>query len=311
MAAPSRLDSRLGTSAKKILHAMALQGRLEAQAEEAKALLPVECTLEACFSALDRGQKGYVADADLWLLLQDFGGTASFASLCALVRESQLRRPYDQWSLAGRLSLRDLAGLVLPVDSEEFEAVSASSTDEEARSALYLLRHSEACPNCGIRIQRDGDAAGCPNVTCPLCGTVFRCFCVVGDRDKRWFHQGGGIELVLMPNGKYQLHRLICVAAQIAEELDRGRRALLTQPGGCDLGTLGEAFNALAGGRPGFSLQDLHSAMLQLGPHLSEIEMQLLWQRYSLSWPPSSTPALLATFSEFTRQLRPHGAGVS
>lgn len=272
-------------------------------------MLPPECTLEACFGALDRGQKGYVADADLWLMVQDFGGIASFANLCALAREAQLRRPYDKWALLGRLSLRDLAALVLPVDSDAHEVVQGTSSDDEARSALYLLRHSEACPRCGVRVQRDGDSAGCPNVTCPFCHTTFRCFCVVGDRDKRWFHQGGGSEHMLTPNGKYQLHRLICAAACIAEELDRGRRALSTQLGASDLGALGEAFSVLAGGRSGFVMQDLQHFMAQEGLQIAGNDMHLLWWRYSLPRHAAGGPAQLATFAEFSRQLRPHGVG--
>lgn len=282
--------------------------------EDAKALLPSECTLEAIFVALDRCVKGYVADADLWMLLQDFGAAASFASLCALARETQLRRCYDQDSAPGRLSLRDLAILVLPANSEAFEAVCAAASDSEARSALYLLRHSEACPRCGVRVQRDGDAAGCPNVTCPICNATFHCFCVVGDRDKRWFHQGGEAEMTLTPNGKYQVHRLICTAARIAEDLDLDRRGLARHlPGeSCDLAVLSEAFNVLARDRPaaaGFSQPDLRRAFAELGLHLAEDELQLLWRRYHAPRPEGAASSKLVPFCDFSRQLRPHAAG--
>jgi len=314
---------------------MARQGRFDAQAEDAKAIWPPEHFVESVFEVLDRGGKGYVTERDLFLLAQDFDGAATYGSLCALVREAPLRRGYDPKAQPCRLSFRDVAYFVLPAHSHEMEVVCAADSDEEARSVLYLLRNSEPCPRCGIRVQRDADAAGCPSVTCPLCGAVFRCFVVVSDHRRRhgigggisghWWGGGSGgagldsttgpvMPLPLPRGSRYQLYRLIAALARIAEDLDLDRRGLATQSAGCDAAALSDAFGLLAGGQSSFVLADVRWAFGELGIYLSEREFRCLWRRYAPlgglsclgrgSDLAGGDPRRVA-FPEFVRQLRP------
>jgi len=304
---------------------MARQGRFDAQLEGAKSALSSDCTVEAAFAVLDRHQKGFVSETDLILFAQDFdrgGGaatsSASYSGLRALVREAQLRRSYDAGVVPGRFSFRDLAVVMLPAEQKELDSVLGTANDSEARSVLYLLRHSEPCPRCGIRVQRDAEAAGCPSVTCPICGTLFRCFCVMGDRHTRprrgsygavSFADGScGGEGQLSRHGRHQLFRFLAVAARVAEDLDLDRRGLATKPAACDLASLGDAFAALAAGRASFVEADLRWAFNELGVALTEHELRLLWLRYAAPRPPDGVRPRQIAFADFARQLRPGSA---
>lgn len=280
-----------------VLKAMVQQAELDAHVEDAKALIPVETPLEAIFDALDRFRKGYITDTDLWAFGQQFGGQPSFAHLGALVHEVQRRRPRDFSVVDGRLSFRELGSLVLKAGTEVREAVDNAATDDEARSMVYLLRNSEPCPNCGIRIQRDADSAGCPSVTCTVCGTSFRCFAVLGDLPRYIPPLSASVQ--------YHLYRLFEVAGSAAADLERARRELSLLPGRDLYCTLSSVFTHVAGGPLSMSMQDLRCALTGRYVAISEQELALLRDRYSRRG--SSD----VTFADFVRQLTPRTTGGS
>lgn len=248
------------------------------------------CPLQGC-------RNRFVREEDLLSYALDFGGIASSLSFKALMRETRLRRPYDSTARPGRLTLRDLATLVLRRSTAAYEAVCSAPTDDAARSVLYILQHSEPCPGCGVPVQRDGDCAGCPNVTCPVCCSTFRCACVVRDC--------GALERALTLHEKFQLHRLLCEAARVAEAFDLDRRELATCVGEKDLEVFSEAFAALsAEGGQGFSFDDLRVALADLTAHqLGELELAMLWNRLS-PLQPSGRASDQVYFSEFLRQIK-------
>eukprot|EP00927_Polykrikos_kofoidii_P042493 TRINITY_DN36486_c0_g1_i1.p1 TRINITY_DN36486_c0_g1~~TRINITY_DN36486_c0_g1_i1.p1 ORF type:complete len:849 (-),score=101.77 TRINITY_DN36486_c0_g1_i1:164-2710(-) len=278
-----------------VLRVMASQAETDLRTEDAKAVLPPTCTLEAIFAYLDRHRKGYVTDTDLWQLSQDFRSNTSFSSLVMLLNEIQLRHPRSKAYIPGRLSMREIAMLVLPVNSHEFKIVQGAACDDEAKTELYLMRNSEACPTCGIRVQRSGDCAGCPNVRCVACGTSFRCFCVVSDyAPSSTVNADGPLSLTL----RYQLHQLVDSSARAAEDLERERRRLSATVG-FDLTALSDVFSRLTNGNPCMRRTELRLALSDIGLHLSEQELDLLWRRYA------PHGGFEVSFSEFARQLKP------
>jgi len=286
--------------ARMVLQTLARQAELDAQVEDCKVLVPKSCPLEAIFVLLDRSRKGYLSDMDLWQFDQDFGGPTPFGSFCSLVCEVRMRRPQqDDFAIPGRLNLRDIGILVFPVGSQEHEAMCAAKSDGEAKSILYLLSHSEPCPTCGMRVQRSADSAGCPNVTCPVCGTSFRCFCVVGDS-----RSSTPEEELLPAASRYQLHRLVSTSAHAADELERDRKKL-AHVLAVDMCALSDVFSIIAGGRLSFSPSDLRRAFYQQGVLPAEHELSLLWHRYARH---GSTAV---TFPDFARQLQPCSVGKS
>jgi len=254
-------------------------------------MLPPGTALEAIFGALDRFGKGYITDTDLWSFGQQFGGQTSFGSLCALVHEVQIRRPRDFNTLASRLSFRELGGLLLKMGTEEHEAMITASSDEEARSISYLLRNSQPCPGCGMRVQRDAECAGCPSVTCSMCGTSFRCFAVLGDVPR--------YTPPLSVSVQYHLYRLLDTAASAALELENTRKQLAALPIGDVLCTLSAVFTHMADGRLSMSVPDLRRALANYDIGISDQELGFLRSRYI------KKGASEVTFAEFVRQLTP------
>lgn len=253
-------------------------------------LLPAGLSLESVFGYLDRAGKGFVLDADLWRLLRDFGGTPPAGSVVALVRDLQLRQRFDSVTLPGQLSFREVGTLIFSIGSPEHKAICSAASDAEARSILYLLKYSEPCPRCGMRAQRDADAAGCPSVTCPVCGATFRCYTVMGDFP--------GFEVsILSPSGSYQLFRVVDAAARAAQNVEVERKMLAAQPG-FDICTLSDAFSGLAGERMSFTQEDLRFSLARHGVPVTERELSLLWSRYA----PLGTTCV--PFPDFVRQLR-------
>jgi len=306
-----RVDPKSGL-VREALQTMMRQAELSNRIEDSKMLMPRNCSLEVVFDVLDRSRKGYVSDMDLWQLDQDFGGSAGFGSFCALVHELRLAAPRKQRDVLarpGQLSLRDVGLLLFPSDTNEHDAMRSAESDDEAKSILYLLKNSEPCPGCGMRVQRSADAAGCPSVTCPNCGTQFRCFVVVGDLHGH----GGQIDLqleVLSAAARYQLHRLVAISAHAAEELERDRKELAQQLA-YDMCAFSDIFYHISGGFLSFSMSDLRKAFLQQGlPLPTERELRLLWHRYAAQGDVASAAAGVG-FSDFSRQLQPHATQFS
>lgn len=282
-----------------VLKTVKQQAELDACVEDAKALIPTGTPLEMLFDACDRFQKGYIADTDLWQVCNAFGSKTTFGQMCSLVREVQLRRPRDLGASPGRLTFREFATLMLPTGTQDHQAMCMATSDAEARSVAYLLRCSEPCPCCGMRVQRDADSAGCPSVKCPVCGTSFRCYKVVGDRFM-------AKSTVLPVATRYHLYRLLDTAATTASEAEYSRRQLQLLPGGDVLCNLSAVFAHLAGGRLAVPMHDLRRAMIDHDIILSEQEFDLLRHRYVKPTVPASMFSEV-TFSEFVRQLSPSG----
>ncbi|CAE7255006.1 unnamed protein product, partial [Symbiodinium sp. CCMP2456] len=176
--APQRGDAWELRMLRTALQAMVRQAACDAEAEDAKAMLGPgagACGLPAFFRCLDPLDKGHVLDTDLLELVKEHEAPVSYASLCSLVHEANLRRGGRP---LGYLTFRDLGKLIYPLQSKEHTAMCGSATDDEAKSILYLLQFSEPCPRCGFRIQRDSESSACPNVVCSKCGAAFRCFVV-------------------------------------------------------------------------------------------------------------------------------------
>lgn len=279
---------------KVVLETMAQQAAADAKIEDSKGIVSASCGVVDFFDALDRFQKGFVSDTDLWKLSQDCGGQLSFSNIVALVYDMQLRYPRSRVVVPGRLSLRELSTLVLPMDSVELKAIRATDSDAEARSALYLLKNSVPCPDCGIRIQRSGDCAGCPNVKCSVCGCSFRCFCVVSDYG---MSSSSSPSAPLSATSTYHAYRLVEVAARAAMELEHGRKRLLDDYG-YSVTAISDVFNYLADARPYFTLADLRRSLCEHYIFLSDLESNMLWRRYA----PDGAPEV--SFPDFNRQLK-------
>jgi len=275
------------------------QAEIDERVEDRKVLLPAGMALETVFRSLDRYSKGYIADTDIWQFMQDHSGrTATFSNLCSLVHEVQLRQPRNQVQTPGQLTLRALGTMLFPIASSEYTAMRQAVTDAEALSILYCLYYSEPCPGCGARVQRDADAAGCPNVTCPVCGTMFRCFIVVGDEASDPMRMREGMP----PSILYHVHQFFDFLASASEELEHGRKQLATTSGGPGdvLSLLSEAFSTIADGRMSLSLPDLRRAFFKHEDlFLSERQLDLLCRRYM----PDGEPEV--SFTDFVRQLKP------
>lgn len=291
------------------MQVLARQGRFGAQMEDANQVLPPDCTPESIFTTLDRHRKGYISEADLVLFAQEFETSprlpaVSYGGLRSLAQEAQLRRCVDPKSAPGHIQFRDLATILLPAGSEDYASVTGSPNDNEARSVLYMLRTSEPCPQCGMRVQRDAEAAGCPNVTCPVCMTLFRCQCVVGDRHKA---RGAGTadDAPLSRTGKIQLIRFLSLTSRVAEDIELDRRGLAVRPADCDMAGLRDAFHVITNGRTSMVAADLHVAFTILGVHLTEREFSILWSRYAAPRPPDGRHSEFVGFIDFARQLRP------
>lgn len=232
---------------------------------------------------------------DVRRLCAEFGApVSSYVGFCALVQEARLRRPphFEVAALVDRLQLRDVAVLVLPAGGDVQAAVVEAASDNEARSVLYLLRTSDPCPGCGLRAQRNADAAGCPSVMCPACGTHFRCFSIAGDRPD-------GPKPAMSVASKYQLYRLLTTWTHAAEELEQDRRALslvLAQ----ELSGLSDVFARMTDGKLTLDKMELRRAFFSQGMVPTEEELQLLWTRYA-----SVRGSKTVTFPDFRRQLQP------
>lgn len=294
------LDMREQRAVQQTLMVMARIAKLDSQVEDLKSLMPACCTVEEVFAELDTMRAGYINLSDIRRFMFGYGMTVKYASFTTMVNELHLRRKiFAQHALKGffmlpdSMDFRDVGVLTLPLTSQACQAVMDATSDDEAKSVLYLLRSSEPCPGCGFRAQRSAECAGCPSVTCPMCRTPFKCNFVVGDRPEPCYP--------LTSTAKTNLYRLLGGTMEAADELERGRRELaayLTHEicGLCDV------FTALACGRDslGFSQLDLRKAYAAQGlPCPTGEQWDLLWRRFAA---PNSNSV---SFLDFKSQLQP------
>jgi len=280
------------------LEFMARQGQLDHHLEDIKALLPNSIPVEAVYGMLDTDHKGYVTDKDIWYFAQRLGYSLLFSSVLALIMELQNGRLHDSCFIKGQLSLREVGMLIRNKGTLDHEALDSSTSDQEARSNLYLMRYSAACPDCGFRIQRDADAVGCPNVMCPVCRKTFQCTVVMGDRD----HNGIIREITdtdhlfytaLSTDEQQRVYRIIEASALAADEMEMLRKQLSLERSAYFF----DAFTAISGGKNFFTFVDLRRALFEYKNWSSEHELQLIWHRYAHK-------AEQVDFTAFKKQLR-------
>jgi hypothetical protein len=136
-------------------------------------LLAVPDSLEVFYGLLDHSRKGFVSYSDFRRLAHELGMPLSFDEVATLIADhTDVATPLD-------MSLGNLALLVWPECSVQAQMLPGS-TSNDVKTALYLLKFTVACPGCGARIQRVGNA-GCPNVRCRICSTEFACSFLVND----------------------------------------------------------------------------------------------------------------------------------
>jgi len=270
-----------------VLFVIDRQGHLDEYVEEVKLKIPVTTPLEAMFGALDIDHKGYITDQDLWRFVQSNGGNLTLPSIAALILELQNGRRHDSSAATCQLSLRELGALVHPKGTLEHGTMDGATTDHEARSTLYLKRFTEPCPGCGIRIQRDADAVGCPSVTCPVCRKTFHCYTVMGQEGDRDMHSGqileGGIreslfQVALSPAEREALRHTIEASAATAEEIESLRKHIPLSEGPQ---ALTDVFALWSDGRGYLVRDDFRRGLTQYRSVLSERATHLVWHRYA------------------------------
>jgi len=307
-----------------ILACVLCQGELDAELEAAQAQLPLGL-LEVVFDTLDRYNRGYISDADLYQFMQDVPGTpVSYWNLCELVKDIQMMAPTPvegagsggrgfgisldmqaesgrpvAWreggAKPGRLYLRDLALALLAPGSRERRVVERASSDEEARSMLFVLRHSTPCSGCGADAHRDADARNCPLVICPFCGTVFECL-VVAESSASSSAKPPPTEVLS------SFRALIEVAARTVEKCELAREHLAELanrgPHGGMAPLLAEVYRKFADGRPSMTIGDFRRGIATKGLGAPEDVLRVAWRRYARGGETVDLP-------EFLRQLRP------
>mmetsp|Transcript_8285 Transcript_8285/g.15666 ORF Transcript_8285/g.15666 Transcript_8285/m.15666 type:complete len:643 (+) Transcript_8285:133-2061(+) len=281
---------------KAVMQLIERQGQLDNRVQKAKAAVPTEVPLELLFQALGAGRKGNVTGTDLWCFSQQVTSGLAYPSTEALIRELQNARRHDNHSTSGKLSFREVAVLVRPCGSLEHDVLDDATTDDEARSALHVLRHSQACPGCGARVQRQVDRifADCPTVTCPICNTSFDCPLSVNDNIPDV--GSGGMEGKTLPDTVRQsLCNVIEAYAGAADEIEILRKHLVLTPSDR---LIPDAFEAISCSKDSFTFVELTRALNQCHHWPSGRELQLIWHRYARG----NGHVII---SEFTRQLLP------
>jgi hypothetical protein len=281
-----------------VLNLMDRQGQLDLHVEETKGPFPAAALLESLFAMLDLERKGYVTDKDLWQFARRFH-SLPFSSMFTLILEVQHgRRCHEPNAASGRLSWRDIGIMLCSKGTAEYEALVEAASDDNARTALYLHHHTEACPGCGLRSQRDSDPTDCPEVVCLACGLMFRCVNLEANSLQK---------CVAVPtSAQHELFRIIHAITTVTEKVEALRRQLLADWSTKDLA---EAFGSISGGKPTFSFTDLRRALFEHRFWSSERELQLLWMRYThqcrFSASGGSSDAGGVTLAAFLRQLQP------
>lgn len=246
--------------------------------DEKRSLTRIGLDPEAAFDLLDRYNKGYIADTDIWQLLHDEGtpGHVSYSSVCTLFREQKCS--------VNKMSLADIVHMFCPIESEEVRHVKRDMCDDETRSILYTLKHTTPCPTCAIPTQRTLE--GCPSVTCAVCHTSFRCNSVEYYDAKR---------LDMPKSTRSFLQKALKRMIEYSEELERLRKTLSVSG---DLSTvLMEAFWDLSGHKGYFDVVDVKIKMSELGLFHVEKEFETLAKRYG--------GKTRIEYTDFARQIRP------
>lgn len=240
--------------------------------------------LEAAFKFLDRYQKGYIADTDVWQIMHgdlpvSFSGVCQFFRDCKKGDAAKLKQ--------GQLSLAELTGCLFPKQSEEAQNVEVQMGDAETLNVLYVVRSTISCPGCGSRVQRTME--GCSSVTCSVCRTPFRCNLIGDDRDT---------EFRLTLTQKHKIRQFLKFAIDAAEDQERFRKMLMMDVDSLSTALL-DAFLLMSDDKGYISFLDFQKPLLEVRNCRTK-EVELLWTRFGGS-------ARRLGFVEFAAQLRPFG----
>jgi len=227
------------------LEFMARQGQLDHHLEDIKALLPNSIPVEAVYGMLDTDHKGFVTDRDIWHFVQRFGCNLPFSSVFALIMELQNSRSHDPGFIKGQLSLREVGVLIHNKGTLDYQALDSSTTDQDARSQLYVMR------SMGVRDPSD--------VIRNTSGT-----------DPLFYTPLSADEQVLV-------YRIIETSARAADEMETMRKQLSF----VHSTNFVDVFNAISGGKNFFTFVDLRRFLFEYKHWSSEHELQLIWHRYA------------------------------
>lgn len=237
-----------------VLEVVARQGELDAAVEKVKSKLPPDADLASIFAVLDQHHKGYVADTDIWLNLQQVCRSVPFSAVSALIRRVQASRPGDLDTASSRLSLREFGELVLPKLTPVHRAMRKVRRDAEVLELLDLATGSRPNgPNPKVRAEA--------SVESPLKGPR---------------------PLPSLAAARHPLFELLEIACDTADEDERLRHALVctTTWDGEEGSLLADAFMEISGGSAGLCRADLHRALHKLKFNCGIQELDLLWDRY-------------------------------
>ncbi|CAD7944088.1 unnamed protein product [Amoebophrya sp. A120] len=242
--------------------------------------------LEAAFKFLDRYQKGYIADTDVWQVMHGSDLPCTFSGVCQLFRD--LKKGDAAKLKQGQLSLAELTHVLFPKQSEEAAHVEQQMKDAEALNVLYVVRSTISCPGCGTRVQRTME--GCSSVTCSVCRTPFRCNLIGDDRDT---------EFRLTLTQKHKIKQYLKFAIDAAEDTERFRKMLMMDVDALSTALL-DAFLLMSDDKGYISFLDFQKAILEQR-NVRTKEIELLWQRFA------GSQSRRLGFVDFAAQMRPFG----
>ena len=201
----------------------------------------------------------------------------------------------------GRLNFFEFVEMIVPKKLRAYQLLVrdsswAHSTGNKADilDALYCLRFTTECPQCGALCHREAAWEGCPSVQCPMCGCRFECRVVASAHsrvddpfecaDSVTFSPSGLPEWEKAPLAKlFSQHH---TALGEAEKVSLRLRESLCPAGGMARRRLAVRSNLVAlakdeGASPErFTLQNLCHALGSCGFTLTATEQELLMQRY-------------------------------
>jgi len=246
-------------------------------------------SLQRVYTYLDRGAKGFVSATDIWQLLERAQRSTELESAKFLVKD--LACFYDPFEIVTtRVTFRHICLLVLPWLSGTGRDAREAASDEDARSALFLLSQTTRCPGCGVPAQRSAVTLQVVTATCCSCGAPFTCEpkAVDSAQDEYWCQSSS--EALLDATVQEKLLELLEMAAGAAAQAVQLQRDLakasvfVSDPRTTLATALGIHGNMEAAT---FERKDLQSLLLAHGlwHQDSEKALQLLWLRLTSGQP--------------------------
>lgn len=129
-----------------VLQLMRHQAELDVRVEDAKGMISTDVSLEDLFHELDSTHKGFIEDTDLWRFVQGLGTRTLLGSVTALIREIQMRLASDRLVTPGELSMRELAILIFPAGSMEYDLARNALLDDDLLCKLRRRRENRPIP---------------------------------------------------------------------------------------------------------------------------------------------------------------------